>query len=78
MALGMDPRFDLTRAYWLVAGITGVNSLKASIGSAASGEWVVDADLAYEIVVLDAVDQPLPACNGAGHDGSFEKTWAQC
>src|SRR5216684_187840 len=23
MALGMDPRFDLTKAYWLVAGIAG-------------------------------------------------------
>ena len=25
MALGMDPRFDLSKAYWLVAGIAGVN-----------------------------------------------------
>src|SRR5580692_3049674 len=24
MALGMDPRFDLGKAYWLVAGIAGV------------------------------------------------------
>src|SRR5262245_28433914 len=31
MALGMDPRFDLTRAYWLVAGIAGVNPQAASI-----------------------------------------------
>jgi purine nucleoside permease len=49
MALGMDPRFDLTRAYWLVAGIAGVNPLEASIGSAAWVEWVVDGDLAFEI-----------------------------
>jgi len=49
MALGMDVRFDLTRAYWLVAGIAGVNPLEASVGSAAWVEWVVDADLAYEI-----------------------------
>jgi len=49
MALGMDPRFDLTRAYWLVAGIAGVNPHEASIGSAAWAEWVVDSDLAYEI-----------------------------
>ena len=49
MALGMDPRFDLTRAYWLIAGIAGVNPLEASIGSAAWVEWVVDADLAFEI-----------------------------
>jgi purine nucleoside permease len=49
MALGTDPRFDLTRAYWLVAGIAGVNPHAASLGSAAWVEWVVDADLAYEI-----------------------------
>ena len=49
MALGMDPRLDLTRTYWLVAGIAGVNPLEASIGSAAWVEWVVDADLAFEI-----------------------------
>jgi purine nucleoside permease len=49
MALGMDPRFDLTQAYWLVAGIAGVNPLESSIGSAAWVEWVVDADLAFEI-----------------------------
>ena len=49
MALGLDPRFDLARAYWLVAGIAGVNPEEASLGSAAWVEWVVDADLAYEI-----------------------------
>jgi purine nucleoside permease len=45
----MDLRFDLTRAYWLAAGIAGANPLEASIGSAAWVEWVVDADLAFEI-----------------------------
>jgi len=30
MALGMDPRFDLSKAYWLVAGIAGVNPNEAS------------------------------------------------
>jgi len=49
MALGMDPRFDLTRAYWVVAGIAGVNPEAATIGSAAWAEWVVDGDLAHEI-----------------------------
>lgn len=49
MALGMDERFDLARAYWLVAGIAGVNPREASIGSAAWVEWVVDFDLAFEI-----------------------------
>ena len=49
MALGMDPRFDLTRAYWLVAGIAGINPARGSLGSAAWAEWVVDGDLAREI-----------------------------
>ena len=49
MALGADPRFDLTKAYWLVAGIAGVDPADASLGSAAWAEWVVDGDLAHEI-----------------------------
>jgi len=49
MALGLDPRFDLRQAYWLVAGIAGIDPADGSIGSAAWAEWVVDGDLAYEI-----------------------------
>ena len=49
MALGMDPRFDLSKAYWLVAGIAGINPERGSLGSAAWAEWVVDGDLAREI-----------------------------
>jgi purine nucleoside permease len=49
MALGLDPRFDLSHAYWLVAGIAGVDPEDASIGSAAWAEYVVDGDLAHEI-----------------------------
>jgi purine nucleoside permease len=49
MELGMDPRFDLSHAYWLVAGIAGVDPDAASIGSAAWAEYLVDGDLAHEI-----------------------------
>jgi purine nucleoside permease len=49
MALGLDPRFDLTKAYWLVAGIAGVDPADATLGSAVWAEWVVDSDLAHEI-----------------------------
>ena len=49
MALGMDPRFDLTNAYWLIAGIAGIDPEDASTGSAAWAEWVVDGDLSHEI-----------------------------
>ena len=49
MGLGMDPRFDLTHAYWIVAAIAGVDPKKASVASAAWANYVVDGDLAYEI-----------------------------
>lgn len=49
LALGLDPRFDLSHAYWLVAGIAGVDPHQASIGSAAWAHYVVDGDLAHEI-----------------------------
>jgi purine nucleoside permease len=49
MALGMDPRFDLRQAYWVVAGIAGVDPQDASVGSAAWAEWLVDGDLSHEI-----------------------------
>ncbi|ACE84903.1 purine nucleoside permease [Cellvibrio japonicus] len=49
MALGMDPRFDFSKAYWLVAGIAGIDPEDASIGSAAWAEYLVDGDLGHEI-----------------------------
>lgn len=49
MALGMDPRFDLRHAYWILAGIGGIDPKVASVGSAAWARHVVDGDLAYEI-----------------------------
>jgi purine nucleoside permease len=49
MALGLDPRFDLSRAYWIVAGIAGGSPDRISLGSAAWARWVVDGDLGYEI-----------------------------
>ena len=49
MALGLDPRFDLRKAYWLVAGIAGIDPADGPVGSAVWAEWVVDGDLAHEI-----------------------------
>jgi purine nucleoside permease len=49
MALGLDPRFDLSKAYWLVAGIAGGDPLDVSLGTAAWAKHVVDGDLLYEI-----------------------------
>jgi purine nucleoside permease len=48
MALGLDPRFDLTHAYILINGIAGVDPKIASIGSAAWANYVVN-DVAREI-----------------------------
>jgi purine nucleoside permease len=55
MALGLDPRFDLSHAYWIIAGIAGGNPGRVSLGSAAWARWVVDGDLGYEI---DAREMP--------------------
>jgi purine nucleoside permease len=49
MALGLDPRFDLSHAYWLIAGIAGGSPERISLASAAWARWVVDGDLGYEI-----------------------------
>lgn len=49
MALGLDPRFDFSHAYWLVAGIAGGCPDHVSLGSALWARWVLDADLGYEI-----------------------------
>jgi len=54
MALGLDPRFDLTHAYILINGIAGVDPKVASIGSAAWASYVV-GDVAREI---DRADMP--------------------
>ena len=49
MAVGLDPRFDFSHAYWLVAGIAGGCPDQVSLGSAVWARWVVDGDLGYEI-----------------------------
>jgi purine nucleoside permease len=49
MAIGLDPRFDLSHAYWIIAGIAGGSPDRISLGSAAWARWVVDGDLGYEI-----------------------------
>lgn len=49
MALGLDPRFDLSRSYWLVAGIAGIDPADGSIGAAVWTDFVVEGDLGHEI-----------------------------
>ncbi len=61
MALGTDPRFDLSHAYWIVTGTAGVDPKVASAGSAAWARWVVDGDLAQE---LDSREMPADWSTG--------------
>jgi purine nucleoside permease len=49
MAVGLDPRFDFSHAYWIVSGIGGGDPADVSLGSAVWADHVVDSDLAYEI-----------------------------
>jgi purine nucleoside permease len=49
MALGLDPRFDFSHTYWIVAGIAGGSPDRVSLASAVWARWVVDGDLGYEI-----------------------------
>src|SRR5258708_6973193 len=55
-ALILDPRLDLSHAYWIVAGIAGVDPRAGSTGSAAWARYVVDADPIFE---MD--DREIPA-----------------
>ncbi|MCQ8279784.1 purine nucleoside permease [Acetobacteraceae bacterium KSS8] len=48
-AIGNDPRFDLSHAYILLAGIAGIDPRFGSPGSAVWAKHVVDGDLAHEI-----------------------------
>ena len=54
MALGLDPRFDFSKAYWLLAGIAGYDPEDASLGSACWVDWVVDGDLSHSIDIREA------------------------
>jgi purine nucleoside permease len=49
MGPGMDPRFDLSKAYWIIAAIAGVDPKKASVASTPWAKFVVDGDLSYQI-----------------------------
>lgn len=55
MALGLDARFDLSKAYWLIAGIGGGDPADVSLASGIWVERIVDGDLSYE---LDGRDIP--------------------
>jgi purine nucleoside permease len=49
MALGLDPRFDLTQAHILINGIAGIDPTRGSLASAVWCDTVVDGTFAHEI-----------------------------
>ncbi|MBA59379.1 MAG: purine nucleoside permease [Gammaproteobacteria bacterium] len=55
MAVGMDQRFDLSLAYWVIAGIAGIDPEDGTLGSAVWAEYLVDGDLGHHI---DAREMP--------------------
>lgn len=57
MSLGLDPRFDLSNAYWLIAGIAGMDPEDGTIGSAVWTDYVVDGDLAHQIDAREIPDE---------------------
>jgi purine nucleoside permease len=66
MALGLDPRFDLTHAYILINGIAGVDPHVASMGSAAWARFVVNDVSRY----IDPKDAPADWPYGFFPNGS--------
>ncbi len=53
-AMASDPRLDLTRAYWLVAGTAAGNPERVSLGSVVWADAVVSGDEAFEFDRADA------------------------
>lgn len=60
-ALGQDPRFDLSHAYFVLAGIAGVDPNAGTVGSAFWASYVVDGGIGHEI---DAREIPQDWQNG--------------
>ena len=55
LAVALDPRFDLRRSYFLIAGIAGIDPAQGTLGTAAWARWLVDVGIAHEI---DAREMP--------------------
>ena len=81
MALGLDSRFDLTHAYFLINGIAGVDPKVASMGSAAWAQYVV-GDVAREIDSREAPKEwPYGLFPTTAHEPNpkslVDATWAR-
>jgi len=48
-ALTLDPRFDLRQAYFLIAGIAGIDPAQGTTGTATWARYLVDVGIAHQI-----------------------------
>lgn len=48
-ALGLDDRFDLSHAFWLVNGIAGASPVTGTIGDVALTDFIVNGGVAHQI-----------------------------
>ncbi len=55
MALGLDPRFDLTHANFLITGVAGIAPQQGTLASVVLPEYIVEGTLTHE---LDAREIP--------------------
>lgn len=62
MALGLDPRFDLSKAYRVITGFAGGDPQDVSLSTAAWARHVVDGDLLYEMVHVKSPPNGPTAC----------------
>ncbi|MCB1124589.1 MAG: purine nucleoside permease, partial [Verrucomicrobiae bacterium] len=69
MALCLDPQLDLTKTYWLINGIAGIDPADGSIGSAVWSANVIDGDALREI---DAREMPKSWSEGLFAIGTYE------
>jgi purine nucleoside permease len=77
MALGLDRRFNLREAYWVITGVAGCDPAIGSLASVAMPRWVVDGDLCHE---LDAREIPASWPDGfvpIGKSTPYEQPLAQ-
>ena len=61
MAVAFDPRFDLSKTYFLIAGVAGIDPAHGTLGTAAWARYLVDYGIAHEI---DAREMPKKWATG--------------
>lgn len=69
IALALDPRLDLKRTYFLIAGIAGIDPAQGTTGTATWARYLVDVGIAHEI---DA--REMPKNWNTGYLGVMTKT----